>query len=69
VIVNPARYRSKAAEAFTQEILPQFTNMPINLDRKALRSELAETAETSIPVDAPASESAPASNTGGKSLK
>ncbi|HEY9627773.1 MAG TPA: LysR family transcriptional regulator [Coleofasciculaceae cyanobacterium] len=26
VIINPNRYRSKAAEAFTQEILPQFSN-------------------------------------------
>ncbi|MDB9528296.1 LysR family transcriptional regulator [Oscillatoria sp. CS-180] len=26
VIFNPNRYRSKAAEAFTEEILPQFTN-------------------------------------------
>jgi hypothetical protein len=25
VIVNPNRYRSKAAEAFAQEILPNFT--------------------------------------------
>jgi len=31
VIVNPNRYRSKAAEAFTQEILPQFTNRPLDL--------------------------------------
>ena len=26
VIFNPNRYRSKAAEAFTNEILPQFTS-------------------------------------------
>ncbi|NET32163.1 MAG: LysR family transcriptional regulator [Cyanothece sp. SIO1E1] len=31
VIFNPNRYRSKAAEAFTQEILPQFTNRAINV--------------------------------------
>lgn len=29
VISNPNRYRSKAAEAFTQEILPQFTNQTL----------------------------------------
>lgn len=28
VIVNPNRYRSKAAEAFSREILPQFGNAP-----------------------------------------
>ncbi|MEM0979839.1 MAG: LysR family transcriptional regulator [Cyanobacteria bacterium P01_H01_bin.58] len=31
VIFNPNRYRSKAAEAFTQEILPQFTNRSLEL--------------------------------------
>lgn len=31
VIVNPNRYRSKAAEAFTEEILPQFTNRSLDL--------------------------------------
>lgn len=31
VIVNPNRYRSKAAEAFTKEILPQFTNRALEL--------------------------------------
>jgi DNA-binding transcriptional LysR family regulator len=28
VIINPSRYRSKAAEAFTMEILPQFSSKP-----------------------------------------
>jgi DNA-binding transcriptional LysR family regulator len=28
VIINPSRYRSKAAEAFTTEILPQFSTKP-----------------------------------------
>jgi len=28
VIINPNRYRSKAAEAFTLEILPQFSTYP-----------------------------------------
>ena len=31
VIFNPNRYRSKAAEAFTQEILPQFTHRSLEL--------------------------------------
>jgi len=32
VIVSTQRYRSKAAEAFMEEILPQFTNQPENLN-------------------------------------
>ncbi|MBR8830592.1 MAG: HTH-type transcriptional activator CmpR [Chroococcopsis gigantea SAG 12.99] len=34
VIINPNRYRSKAAEAFTHEILPQFSTYPeqLNID-------------------------------------
>ncbi len=32
VIINPNRYRSKAAEAFIQEILPQFSSYPEALD-------------------------------------
>jgi DNA-binding transcriptional LysR family regulator len=31
VIINPNRYRSKAADAFCREILPQFTNLPIEV--------------------------------------
>ncbi|WP_199324641.1 LysR family transcriptional regulator [Phormidium sp. FACHB-1136] len=37
VIFNPNRYRSKAAAAFTEEILPQFTNLPLNF--KAINSD------------------------------
>ncbi|HEY9761383.1 MAG TPA: LysR family transcriptional regulator [Trichocoleus sp.] len=33
VIFNPNRYRSKAAEAFTQEILPQFTNQTLEFKK------------------------------------
>lgn len=33
VIFNPNRYRSKAAEAFTEEILPQFTNYSLKIDQ------------------------------------
>ncbi|BDI19130.1 hypothetical protein ANSO36C_49320 [Nostoc cf. commune SO-36] len=32
LIFNPNRYRSKAAEAFSQEILPQFANPEWNQD-------------------------------------
>ncbi len=32
VIINPNRYRSKAAEAFFKEVLPQFSTYPDNLN-------------------------------------
>lgn len=41
VMVNPNRYRSKAAEAFTREILPHFGDAPKWFDEKAGES-LAE---------------------------
>ncbi|MGI8934329.1 MAG: LysR substrate-binding domain-containing protein, partial [Phormidesmis sp.] len=46
VIFNPNRYRSKAAEAFTNEILPQFTNRELaftkaNADGRAAASKNA----------------------------
>ncbi|MGP1382045.1 MAG: LysR family transcriptional regulator [Thainema sp.] len=65
VIVNPARYRSKAAEAFTKEILPQFTSKPINLDRKADRSGVTEP-PASVPLKSSASASP---RSGSESLK
>ena len=34
VIINPNRYRSKAAEAFCREILPQFTSLDVRFDKK-----------------------------------
>jgi DNA-binding transcriptional LysR family regulator len=34
VIINPNRYRSKAADAFCREIMPAFTAQPINLERR-----------------------------------
>lgn len=46
VIFNPARYRSKAAEAFTREILPQFTQRHINLDRRATEESAANASES-----------------------
>jgi DNA-binding transcriptional LysR family regulator len=48
VIVNPNRYRSKAAEAFTTEILPEFSTYPEHLS-------VTETLE-SIPVSPPPAE-------------
>ncbi len=33
VIINPNRYRSKAAEAFCREILPKFTSLDVSFDR------------------------------------
>ncbi|MEL6900868.1 MAG: LysR substrate-binding domain-containing protein, partial [Cyanobacteria bacterium J06606_4] len=38
VIFNPNRYRSKAAEAFTNEILPQFTNRELEFKRASVKS-------------------------------
>ena len=37
VIFNPNRYRSKAAEAFTKEILPQFTNRELAFAKAAAK--------------------------------
>ncbi|MBE9032843.1 LysR family transcriptional regulator [filamentous cyanobacterium LEGE 11480] len=34
VIINPNRYRSKAADAFCREIMPAFTNLPIDLSKR-----------------------------------
>ena len=38
VIFNPNRYRSKAAEAFTEEILPQFTNRELTFTKASVRA-------------------------------
>lgn len=38
VIFNPNRYRSKAAEAFTREILPQFTNRELAFTRATAKN-------------------------------
>lgn len=35
VVINPNRYRSKAAEAFTKEILPQFSTHPDYLETES----------------------------------
>ena len=42
VIVNPSRYRSKAAEAFTKEILPQFTQLPLDLEQRPKERDKAQ---------------------------
>jgi DNA-binding transcriptional LysR family regulator len=49
VIVNPNRYRSKAAEAFTEEILPQFTNRAIELSPGAAEQNGQTSAVASVP--------------------
>jgi DNA-binding transcriptional LysR family regulator len=51
VIHNPNRYRSKAAVAFTSEILPQFTNLNLNL-----ASLLTEKNGAKSPIQSPAAE-------------
>ncbi|MEM6869468.1 MAG: LysR substrate-binding domain-containing protein, partial [Cyanobacteria bacterium P01_C01_bin.121] len=38
VIFNPNRYRSKAAEAFTKEILPQFTNRELEFRKASVKT-------------------------------
>ncbi len=45
-IVNPNRYRSKAAEAFMREILPEFTDRPLS---HQLREPGAEAAPAAVP--------------------
>jgi DNA-binding transcriptional LysR family regulator len=51
VIINPNRYRSKAADAFCREIMPAFTAQPINLER---RNKDEPAPKDAIPSPAPA---------------
>ncbi len=44
VIINPNRYRSKAADAFCREIMPVFTTRTINLDRRPSAKDEAKAA-------------------------
>ncbi|MBN3923203.1 LysR family transcriptional regulator [Nostoc sp. NMS4] len=53
LICNPNRYRSKAAEAFSQEILPQFANPGWNQD--VLKSSQKNIVLTTLEVATPAS--------------
>lgn len=48
VIVNPNRYRSKAAAAFCAEILPEFTAYPWSSDMLYSKKPIEETVATSI---------------------
>jgi DNA-binding transcriptional LysR family regulator len=48
VIVNPNRYRSKAAAAFCAEILPEFTAYPWSSDMLYSKKSIEETVATSI---------------------
>ncbi|MEO0824577.1 MAG: LysR family transcriptional regulator [Cyanobacteria bacterium J06635_15] len=60
VISNPNRYRSKAAEAFTKEILPQFTKRELDLKRDHRKqngaSKTAATATKMLSLEAPPAE-------------
>ena len=47
VIFNPNRYRSKAAEAFTKEILPQFTNRALEFKKASIKSNGKANGKTS----------------------
>ncbi|HEY9887349.1 MAG TPA: LysR family transcriptional regulator [Candidatus Obscuribacterales bacterium] len=49
VIFNPNRYRSKAAEAFTEEILPQFTNRSLELSQTATTPDRPARALSAVP--------------------
>ena len=48
VIFNPNRYRSKAAEAFTREILPQFTNRDLAFFKDSASSKTVKTGPKSM---------------------
>jgi hypothetical protein len=48
VIVNPNRYRSKAAEAFCAEILPEFTAYPWSSDMLYGKKAIEEAVGTTI---------------------
>ncbi len=55
VIINPNRYRSKAADAFCREIMPAFTSLPMKLDehRSKTKGEPAKAEPASMTTDAP----------------
>jgi len=64
VIFNPNRYRSKAAEAFTKEILPQFTNRELSFSKASTKGNskssgtkaaAAKAASSKVTADADAS--------------
>lgn len=53
VIINPNRYRSKAADAFCREIMPTFTTLPMKLDEQRSKTKGEPTiAETASMMDA-----------------
>lgn len=60
VIFNPNRYRSKAAEAFTREILPQFTNRDLAFFKDSASSKTAKTGPKSMNAKAVATAAAAA---------
>jgi DNA-binding transcriptional LysR family regulator len=52
VIINPTRYRSKAADAFCREVLPLFTNLPMDFDVARASRSTSAVAEPKPPVSA-----------------
>ena len=66
VIFNPNRYRSKAAEAFTREILPQFTSRDLTFFKDSASSKVAKTGPKSMNAKAVATAEAAAASAEGK---
>lgn len=64
VIFNPNRYRSKAAEAFTREILPQFTNRDLAFFKDSASSKTVKTGPKSMNAKAVATAAAAAATEG-----
>ncbi|MGB3297090.1 MAG: LysR family transcriptional regulator [Phormidesmis sp.] len=67
VIFNPNRYRSKAAEAFTREILPQFTNRDLTFLKESASSKAAKAGPKSMNAKAVATADAASAAASGKS--
>jgi DNA-binding transcriptional LysR family regulator len=51
VIINPTRYRSKAADAFCREILPVFTSLPVDFDVARVSRSSSAVAEPGPPMN------------------
>ena len=62
VSFNPNRYRSKAAEAFTKEILPQFTNRELSFSKVSNKTAKAAAKAAAKP----SAESKPAKDSAAK---
>lgn len=66
VIFNPNRYRSKAAEAFTREILPQFTSRDLTFLKDSGGSKTVKTGPKSMNAKAVATAEAASATAEGK---